>query len=91
MAKKGMVEREKKRARLVEKYAEKRAELKEPILFTVGGGAKVHLCNGKRRAEAKGNEWEGLRNPHCFFQSLFLNFNSYCEGYFVSFLFALFS
>ena len=29
MAKKGMIEREKKRARLVDKYAAKRAELKE--------------------------------------------------------------
>ena len=29
MAKKAMIEREKKRARLVEKYAAKRAELKE--------------------------------------------------------------
>jgi small subunit ribosomal protein S14 len=31
MAKKGMIEREKKRQQLVDKYAEKRAELKEKI------------------------------------------------------------
>jgi len=31
MAKKGMIEREKKRQKLVDKYAEKRAELKEKI------------------------------------------------------------
>ena len=43
MAKKGMVEREKKRARLVEKYADKRAELKERFRTAKSAAEKLEI------------------------------------------------
>ena len=43
MAKKGMVERERKRARLVEKYADKRAELKERFRKATSAAEKLDL------------------------------------------------
>ncbi len=43
MAKKGMVEREKKRARLVAKYADKRAELKERFRTATSAAEKLEI------------------------------------------------
>lgn len=43
MAKKSMVEREKKRARLVEKYAAKRAELKEQFRKATNSAEKLEI------------------------------------------------
>ena len=43
MAKKGMVERERKRARLVEKYADKRAELKERFRKATSAAEKLDI------------------------------------------------
>lgn len=43
MAKKSMIEREKKRQQMVEKYAEKRAALKEQIAQAPSQQAKVNL------------------------------------------------
>jgi small subunit ribosomal protein S14 len=43
MAKKSMIEREKKRSRLVEKYAEKRAELKEEFRTATNPGEKLAI------------------------------------------------
>ncbi len=43
MAKKSMVEREKKRARLVEKYAAKRADLKEKFRTATSAAEKLEL------------------------------------------------
>ena len=43
MAKKSMVEREKKRARLVEKYAAKRADLKEQFRKATSAAEKLDL------------------------------------------------
>ncbi len=49
MAKKGMVEREKKRARLVEKYAEKRAELKEQLRTATSAAKKLEISRQIQR------------------------------------------
>jgi small subunit ribosomal protein S14 len=43
MAKKGMIEREKKRARLIEKYADKRAELKEQFRTASSAAEKLEI------------------------------------------------
>ncbi|MGK7950935.1 MAG: 30S ribosomal protein S14 [Xenococcaceae cyanobacterium] len=43
MAKKGMIEREKKRARLIEKYADKRAELKEQFRKATSSAEKLEI------------------------------------------------
>ena len=43
MAKKGMVERERKRDRLVEKYADKRAELKERFRKATSAAEKLDI------------------------------------------------
>jgi small subunit ribosomal protein S14 len=43
MAKKGMVEREKKRARLVAKYAQKRADLKEQFSAATSQSEKLEI------------------------------------------------
>lgn len=43
MAKKGMIEREKKRAHLVAKYAEKRAELKERFRKATSAAEKLEI------------------------------------------------
>jgi small subunit ribosomal protein S14 len=43
MAKKSMIEREKKRSRLVEKYAEKRAELKEQFRVAQTASEKLEI------------------------------------------------
>jgi small subunit ribosomal protein S14 len=43
MAKKNMIEREKKRARLVEKYADKRAELKEEFRKATNSAEKLAI------------------------------------------------
>ena len=49
MAKKGMVEREKKRARLVAKYAEKRAELKEQLRTATSAAQKLEISRQIQR------------------------------------------
>lgn len=49
MAKKGMVEREKKRARLVEKYAAKRAELKESLRTASSAAEKLEISRKIQR------------------------------------------
>ena len=49
MAKKGMVEREKKRARLVAKYAEKRAELKEQLRTATSAAKKLEISRQIQR------------------------------------------
>ena len=49
MAKKGMVEREKKRARLVAKYAEKRAELKEQLRTATSAAQKLEISRKIQR------------------------------------------
>ncbi|MEN9870146.1 MAG: hypothetical protein RLZZ171_1134 [Cyanobacteriota bacterium] len=41
MAKKAMVEREKRRAHLIEKYADKRAELKEQLRTATSAAQKL--------------------------------------------------
>lgn len=43
MAKKGMIEREKKRARLIAKYADKRAELKEQFRTASSAAEKLEI------------------------------------------------
>ncbi|MGL5078010.1 MAG: 30S ribosomal protein S14, partial [Waterburya sp.] len=43
MAKKGMIEREKKRAQLVAKYADKRAELKERFRKATSAAEKLDI------------------------------------------------
>jgi len=49
MAKKAMVEREKKRARLIEKYAEKRAELKERLRTSKSAVEKLDISRQIQR------------------------------------------
>ncbi|MEM8829257.1 MAG: 30S ribosomal protein S14 [Cyanobacteria bacterium P01_G01_bin.19] len=49
MAKKGMVEREKKRARLVAKYADKRAELKENLRTATSAAQKLEISRQLQR------------------------------------------
>jgi len=49
MAKKAMVEREKKRARLIEKYAEKRAELKESLRTATSAAQKLEISRQIQR------------------------------------------
>lgn len=49
MAKKGMVEREKKRARLVAKYADKRAELKESLRTATSAAQKLEISRQLQR------------------------------------------
>ncbi len=43
MAKKSMIEREKKRARLIEKYSDKRAELKEQFRKATSSAEKLEI------------------------------------------------
>jgi len=43
MAKKSMIEREKKRSRLIEKYADKRAELKEQFRTAESAAEKLEI------------------------------------------------
>ena len=49
MAKKAMVEREKKRARLIEKSAEKRAELKESLRTSKAAAEKLDISRKIQR------------------------------------------
>ncbi|MEL6439480.1 MAG: 30S ribosomal protein S14 [Cyanobacteria bacterium J06621_8] len=49
MAKKAMVEREKKRARLVAKYAVKRAELKESLRTATSAAEKLEISRKIQR------------------------------------------
>ncbi|MBE9043278.1 30S ribosomal protein S14 [Pleurocapsales cyanobacterium LEGE 10410] len=49
MAKKSMVEREKKRARLVAKYADKRAELKERLRTATSAAEKLDISRQIQR------------------------------------------
>ena len=49
MAKKSMIEREKKRARLVEKYADKRAELKEQLRTATSAAQKLEISRQIQR------------------------------------------
>ena len=49
MAKKSMIEREKKRARLVEKYADKRAELKEQLRTATSAAQKLEISRQLQR------------------------------------------
>ncbi len=49
MAKKAMVEREKKRAHLIEKYADKRAELKESLRTSKSAAEKLDISRQIQR------------------------------------------
>ena len=49
MAKKSMVEREKKRARLIAKYADKRAELKEQLRTATSAAQKLEISRQIQR------------------------------------------
>jgi len=49
MAKKSMVEREKKRARLIAKYADKRAELKESLRTATSAAQKLEISRQIQR------------------------------------------
>jgi len=49
MAKKAMVEREKKRARLIEKYAEKRTDLKEQLRTATSAAKKLEISRQIQR------------------------------------------
>ncbi|MEO0015345.1 MAG: 30S ribosomal protein S14 [Pleurocapsa sp. SU_5_0] len=49
MAKKAMVEREKKRAHLIEKYADKRAELKEQLRTATSAAQKLEISRQIQR------------------------------------------
>ena len=49
MAKKSMVEREKKRARLIAKYADKRAELKEQLRTANSAAQKLEISRQIQR------------------------------------------
>ncbi|HEY9771001.1 MAG TPA: 30S ribosomal protein S14 [Coleofasciculaceae cyanobacterium] len=49
MAKKAMVEREKKRAHLIEKYADKRAELKESLRTATSAAQKLEISRQIQR------------------------------------------
>ena len=49
MAKKSMIEREKKRARLIAKYADKRAELKEQLRTATSAAQKLEISRQIQR------------------------------------------
>ena len=85
MAKKGMIEREKKRAHLVEKYASKRAELKEQLRTATSAAKKLEISRQIQRlprdssATRKRNRCMVTGRPRGYYRDFGLSRNVFRE------------